>query len=91
MTHFLVICIDKKNSLNRRLENREQHLKHLKSLRKKLLMAGPILDEKENPVGSLLIIDFKKKIDLQKFLENDPYSKADLFKTIKIEKFKRVF
>ena len=91
MTHFLVICIDKKNSLTRRLENREQHLKHLKSLRKKLLMAGPILDEKENPVGSLLIIDFKKKTDLQKFLENDPYSKADLFKTIKIEKFKRVF
>ncbi|MBS91855.1 MAG: hypothetical protein CMM95_02225 [Rickettsiales bacterium] len=91
MTEYIVICLDRKNSLNKRLENRKSHLKHLKSLGKKLLLAGPILNKNNLPKGSLLILDFDNLKNLRKFLRHDPYSQVGLFKSITIEKFKRVF
>ena len=91
MKTFIIICEDKKNSLKKRLANREQHLTHLKSLKKDLILAGPTLDKNGNPNGSLLIINFINKIELQKFMKKDPYVKENLFKSVLIKNFKRVF
>ena len=91
MKTFIIICEDKKNSLKKRLANRENHLAHLKSLKKDLILAGPTLDTDGNPNGSILIINFTNKIKLQKFLEKDPYVKENLFKSVLIKNFKRVF
>lgn len=91
MKTFLVVCKDKKNSLSKRLNNREFHLNYLKTLKKKLLLAGPILNKNGNPKGSLLIISFENKKKLEDFLKKDPYKKAKLFDTVTIEEFKRVF
>ena len=91
MKTFIIICEDKKNSLKKRLANRERHLNHLKSLKKDLILAGPTLDKNGNPNGSLLIINFINKIELQKFLKKDPYVKENLFKSVLIKNFKRVF
>jgi len=88
---FLIICKDKKNSLKKRLAVRTGQICHLKTLKKKMLMAGPILNKNKKPIGSILIIDLDKRSDLNNFLKKDPYSKAELFKEIIIHKFKRVF
>ena len=88
---YLVICKDKKNSLDKRMRLRETHLKYLKSIKKKLIMAGPILDDSGNPKGSILSLDFKSIEELNLFLENDPYSKEKLFRSIEIYVFKKVF
>ena len=45
MKTFIVICEDKKNSLKKRLANREQHLNHLKSLKKDLILAVQLLTQ----------------------------------------------
>jgi len=91
MKTYIVTCLDKKNSLKKRLKNRELHLEYLKSLKNKLILAGPILNKTNKPKGSVLILQFKNKVELNNFLKNDPYSKVGLFKTINIEKFKKVF
>jgi len=91
MKTYIVTCLDKKNSLKKRLKNRELHLEYLKSLKNKLILAGPILNKTNKPKGSVLILQFKNKVELNNFLKNDPYSKVDLFKTINIEIFKKVF
>ena len=80
-----------KKSLEKRLKNRSLHLKHLKSLGKKLLLAGPVLDKNDKPKGSILILDFENLEKLKNFLDCDPYSQVELFESITIEKFKRVF
>ena len=54
-------------------------------------MAGPILDDSENPKGSILVIKFENKKKLEEFLKKDPYTKVNLFETVEIELFKRVF
>ena len=91
MKTYIVTCLDKKNSLKKRLKNRELHLEYLKNLKNKLILAGPILNKTNKPKGSVLILQFKNKVELNNFLKNDPYSKVGLFKTINIEIFKKVF
>ena len=92
MKTYIITCLDKKNSLKKRLANRELHLKYLKSLKNKLILAGPILNKTNKPKGSVLILKFQNKFELNNFLKkNDPYSKVGLFETVNIEIFKRVF
>lgn len=87
---YLITCKDKKNSLNLRLLTREKHIKYLKIIKKKLILAGPILDKNNDPKGTVLIIDFDKLSDVKKFVNNDPYSKVNLFREVKIVKFKKI-
>ena len=87
---FLITCTDKKNSLDLRLSTREKHIKYLKKIKKKLILAGPILDKNDKPIGTVLILDFDKITDLKKFLNGDPYSKVHLFDEVKITRFKKV-
>ena len=91
MKTYLVTCIDKKNSLKKRLANRDLHLEYLKKLKSRLILAGPILNKADKPKGSVLILKFQNRVELNNFLKNDPYAKVGLFETIKIEIFKRVF
>ena len=90
MKTFIVICEDKNNSLKKRLSNREHHLAHLKSLGKDLVLAGPTLNKVGNPNGSILIINSINKIELEKFMQKDPYVKENLFKSVLIKNFKKV-
>ena len=91
MKTYIITCFDKKNSLKKRLVNRELHLEYLKSFKKKLILAGPILNKTNKPKGSVLILKFRNKLELNNFLKNDPYSKVGLFEKVNIEIFKRVF
>ena len=91
MKTYIITCLDKKNSLKKRLANRELHLEYLKNLKNKLILAGPILNKSKKPKGSVLILKFQNRLQLRSFLKNDPYSKVGLFETINIDIFKRVF
>jgi hypothetical protein len=91
MKTYIITCLDKKNSLKKRLANRQLHLEYLKKLKNKLILAGPILNKNNKPKGSVLILKFQNRLQLRSFLKNDPYSKVGLFETINIDIFKRVF
>ena len=77
---YFITCIDKPNSLTKRLSIRERHINYLTKFKSKLVTAGPLIGEDGKPYGSLLILDFKLRSELQDFLENDPYSLEGLFK-----------
>ena len=87
---YLITCTDKENSIDLRLSTREKHIIYLKKIKKKLILAGPILDKNDNPVGTVLIVDFDNLNAVKKFLNEDPYSKVNLFNDIKIVRFKKV-
>ena len=56
---YLITCTDKENSIDLRLSTRKTH-QIFKKIKKKLILAGPILDKNDNPVGTVLIVDFDK-------------------------------
>lgn len=88
---FIVRCIDKPGHLEVRLANRAAHLDHLKSNLDKVLMAGPTLaDDGQTMTGSLLVLDFASKAEVEAFCAADPYAKAGLFEKVEIQGYKKV-
>lgn len=85
MLEFLVIAKDKPNSLELRKAKRAEHLQFLKSSGTcEVKLAGPLL-EKEQMVGTVLIIVAESLKALQGFLHEDPYQKAGLFASVLIQ------
>ncbi len=89
MLEFLVIAKDKPNSLVLREVKREEHLQFLNSAKLKIKLAGQLL-EKDNMVGTVLVIAATNLKVLQEFLQEDPYQKAGLFASVTIQKMKVV-
>jgi len=87
---YLITCTDNENSIDLRLSTREKHIKYLKKIKKRLILAGPILDKNDNPVGTVLVVDFDELTAVREFLNEDPYSKVNLFKEVNIIRFKKV-
>jgi len=89
--YYSLICYDLPNSSEKRKLLRENHIKYLNSFKKVILFAGPMMDEENNVLGSLIIIKFSNKKEADDFSKNDPYFLGGLFKKVLINKFKRVF
>lgn len=88
---YSIYCYDKNDSLERRKSLRHDHISYLKKFEQKIILAGPLLNENEEPLGSLLVLDFLSKQEAEIFSKNDPYFLGGLFKKIEICKFKKVY
>jgi uncharacterized protein YciI len=83
MALFAIICKDKPGALDTRLATRPVHLDYL-AQSKVLKLAGALLGEDGNPVGSLLIAEADDIAAAQAQLDNDPYTSADIFESVQI-------
>ncbi len=75
----------------RRERVRAEHLENLKKHAEsgQVVIAGPILDDEENPKGSALIVDFDSRETLKTFLEADLYSLERVWESFEIHLFRR--
>ena len=74
---FIATCIDKPDSLAKRMGRRPAHLVYLSSLGAKVRAAGALLDPAgQNPVGSLLIFETLDEAEARALLAADPYAEA---------------
>jgi uncharacterized protein YciI len=88
---YVLVCEDKKDSLEVRLSNRDKHLAYIGELGDRIHLAGPMLsDDGESMVGSLLIIEADSAADIQAIAERDPYALAGLFDKVTIRPFRQV-
>lgn len=88
---YLIVCKDKQDSLLLRKKNREKHLKYLERFKSKLIMAGPILSNSGNPEGTVIVLNYDNRENIDKFINEDPYNLVSLFEKVSIHKFKKVF
>ena len=88
---YVLICEDKKDSLDVRLANRDKHLAFIGELGDRVSLAGPMLsDDGEGMVGSVLIIEADSAADIQAVADRDPYALAGLFEKVTIRPFRQV-
>lgn len=88
---FVVHCQDKPGATQIRLDNRAAHLDFLKANLAKVVMAGPVqTDDRSGMVGSVLVLDFAERAELDAFLAQDPYAKAGLFAAVTVLPYKKV-
>ena len=88
---FMAYCLDKPGALEIRMANRPKHVEYLTSYNDKLLFAGPLLDEKEAMIGSLLVLDVADRAAMDAVLKNDPYAKAGLFQSVTVHGTRKSF
>jgi uncharacterized protein YciI len=76
------------DALARRMAAREAHLAGCAALREKgqLLYAAAILsDDAENKmIGSMLVMEWASRSDLDAWLKDEPYVKGEVWKTIEV-------
>ncbi len=83
-----LICIDKAQALQTRLDNRAAHLAYLEQTGI-VAMAGPFL-ESGAMVGSLVVLDVEDMVQAKSWAANDPYAKAGLFESVTLREWKKV-
>ncbi|MBT7409923.1 MAG: YciI family protein [Methylococcales bacterium] len=96
--YYLIVANDHKDSLEKRLAARSEHLKRLNVLKDqgKLLVAGPnpAIDSIDpGPAGftgSLIIAEFDSLEDAKLWADDDPYLKAGVYKEVVVKPFKKV-
>jgi hypothetical protein len=88
---FMAYCLDKPGALEVRMANRPKHAEYLTSHNDKIVYAGPLLDDKDAMVGTLLVIDLADRAAMDDFLKNDPYAKAGLFQSVSVHPVRKVF
>jgi uncharacterized protein len=90
MATFVLHCLDHPGALDLRLAHRPAHLDYARSFGAQLKLAGPLLDDAGDPIGSLLLIDVADRAAANAFAANDPYAKAGLFQSVDIRPFRHV-
>lgn len=96
---YAIISEDKPNSLAKRLNARPSHLARLQALQDegRLILAGPHpAVDSEDPgeigfTGSLVVAEFKDLAAAQVWADADPYVAAEVYASVKVKPFKRVF
>ena len=88
MPLYVLHCLDKPNSLDLRLATREAHLAYVRPQLDILKLGGPLLDEKGDMAGSLMIIEVDDRGAAESFSAHDPYTQAGLWSRVDITPFK---
>ena len=82
---FAILCNDKADHLQLRLDTRPSHLDYLHSLGEQIKFGGPFLSETDQkPVGSMLVVDAENIEAAQAIAAADPYALAGLFETVSV-------
>ena len=96
---YAIIATDVANSLENRLAARPAHLARLELLQEqgRLVLAGPhpAIDSNDPGSagfsGSLIIAEFDSLEAAQSWAEADPYRAADVYASVTVKPFKKVF
>lgn len=89
---YAIITFDKPNSLDLRLQVRDEHLAYLDANKGKLLAAGAkVDDEGQGGYGGLIVVDTEDRAEAEAFIQNDPFTKAGLFAGIEVVRWRKAF
>jgi uncharacterized protein len=89
---YVIICTDKPDSLELRNATRAEHLEYLTENQHLLLAAGArIEDDGSGGHGGVLIVDTEDRKVAEDFIANDPFTRAGLFQSVKVERWRKAF
>jgi len=87
---YLIYAIDFENQEEIRESLREAHRQHLRSVGRKLIGSGALLDDDgKNILGGISLLDTDDKDEAVRFAEQDPYAKAGIRQETKIIRWRR--
>ena len=83
---FVLKAYDGKGMLDKRMEVRPRHLENMARLGRHVVCAGGLLDESGKMKGSVLILDFADRKELDDYLAAEPYVVEKVWEKIEVER-----
>ena len=81
----MIKALDGKDKLAKRMEVRPRHLAGMEKLGDHIICAGGLLDEEGKMKGSVLILDFPSRVDLDAYLAAEPYIVEQVWEKVEVE------
>jgi uncharacterized protein YciI len=89
---YVIQTQDKPGSANVRAEARPAHLEYLTKHQNLLLAAGALIeDDGTGGNGGVLIVDTDSRAEAEKFINEDPFTKAGLFQKVTVTRWRKAF
>ncbi len=83
---FVIRAYDGEGMLEKRMAVRPRHLKGMEEMREHVICAGGLLDQNEKMKGSMLVMEFENRNELDKYLAQEPYVVEKVWEKIEIER-----
>ena len=85
---FAIYMLDKKNAEELRAQTGKAHGAYMAANEDGMRMGGPLYaDDQKTMIGSVVIKEFSCQSEAEKFIAEEPYNKAGLFKTVLLNPF----
>ena len=85
---YAMLAKDAPGALQQRLDTRPVHLEHLKSLGKKLVFAGALLNAEEQPEGSIVVFEAETLAEAEAMAAADPFVPAGVFASYEVKRWR---
>lgn len=84
---FVVSGRDHENGLDHRMQVRPRHRAHYEGLGKDLILSGPYLDERGEPVGSMIVIRRTNLEAAEAYAAADPFVIEEVFASVSVSRW----
>ena len=89
---YAIQTIDKPGSAEVRAAARPAHLEYLTANQHLLLAAGALIDDDgTGGHGGVLIVDTEDRAAAERFIAEDPFTKAGLFEKVTVTRWRKAF
>ncbi len=87
---FVITAFDRPGALDKRLEVRPRHLDYLNSRIAQIKAGGAMLNQNDEPMGSMLIIEAEDQAAAEAFAAADPFAKEGVFERVEVRPWRAV-
>jgi len=82
---FVIKAYDGPGMLEKRMEVRPRHLEGMNKMSRHIICAGGMLDEEGKMKGSVLVLEFDSRADLDAYLAQEPYVLEHVWDRIEVD------
>ena len=88
---FVITAYDGEGMLAKRMEVRPLHLEGMERLKEHLVCAGGLLDDEGKLKGSVLVIEFQNREEVDEYLASEIYVTEHVWEKITVERMNVVY
>lgn len=88
---FVITAYDGEGMLAKRMEVRPRHLEGMERLKQHIVCAGGLLDDAGRLKGSVLVMEFQNREELDSYLASEIYVVEHVWETITVERMNVVY
>ena len=83
---YIIKAYDGEGMLDKRMEIRPRHLEGIERIKEHVICAGGLLDDEGKMKGSVLIMEYESREQLDEYLAKEPYVQEHVWQKIEVER-----